>query len=185
MMDGEGTTSEGPSRSSRPGEGPGDGDDGVPRSSVELIDATGRLGEQAVLWVRDRAADALAHLGASGSVTVRVVADDEMARVHLERSGIEGTTDVLTFDMRDDERGPLETDLIVCLDEAARRAGELGHDVGRELLLYVVHGVLHCMGHDDHDEADAARMHAVEDETLDAIGVGAVYAPPVERRGQA
>jgi len=45
----------------------------------------------------------------------------------------------------------------------------------RELLLYVVHGVLHCLGMDDHDEAAAAAMHRVEDAVLTAIGVGPVY----------
>ena len=65
----------------------------------------------------------------------------------------------------------------LCLDEAARRAIEFGHGVERELLLYAVHGVLHCLGHDDHEEEQRARMHREEDRLLAAVGVGAVYRP--------
>ena len=48
----------------------------------------------------------------------------------------------------------------------------VGHRVERELLLYCVHGLLHCLGHDDHDEAGWRAMHAREDEierTLDVL----------------
>jgi rRNA maturation RNase YbeY len=69
----------------------------------------------------------------------------------------------------------LDTDILACVDVAARQASIRGYSVEKELLLYIVHGVLHCLGHDDHDEAAAARMHATEDAVLTAIGVGAVY----------
>ena len=43
------------------------------------------------------------------------------------------------------------------------------------LALYAVHGTLHLLGYDDTRQADAARMHDVEDEILTAMGLGAVY----------
>jgi probable rRNA maturation factor len=99
-----------------------------------------------------------------------------MAVAHERYSGIPGTTDVLTFDLRDEAAGPLDTDILICLDEAIRCGAERGHAANRELLLYVVHGILHCLGHDDHDDAGYARMHAREDEVLEAIGVGRTFA---------
>ena len=69
---------------------------------------------------------------------------------------------------------------MLCLDEAARRSRDLEHPVEHELLLYAIHGVLHVLGHDDHDPAAFERMHAEEDRILEAIGVG-----PVFRRGGA
>ena len=36
-------------------------------------------------------------------------------------------------------------------------------------------GALHCLGYDDHDPNEFARMHTREDEILGAIGVGAVF----------
>jgi probable rRNA maturation factor len=66
-------------------------------------------------------------------------------------------------------------DTVICLDEARRRAGELGHTVHKELLLYCVHSLLHVQGYDDVTAAGARRMHAREDEILVALGIGPVY----------
>ena len=71
----------------------------------------------------------------------------------------------------------MDTDVYVCSDEAAREAIERSIPVERELLLYTLHAMLHAVGFDDRDDADFARMHATEDEILDAIGVGATFNP--------
>ena len=152
---------------------------------VDIADPEGRLAAPALGWLIARARDAVMHLEASGEVRVRVVADAEMAAAHEEFAGVPGTTDVLTFDLADPDVPPninldgrcrvLDTDILVCADEAARQAASRGYAVERELLLYIVHGVLHCLGYDDHDEAAAAAMHAREDGVLTAIGVGATY----------
>lgn len=110
-----------------------------------------------------------------------------MSRLHKDFGGTDGTTDVLTFDLSDRAIEPdrkecvnnttgIDSDIVVCLDEALRHSIPGGYPVERELLLYVVHGVLHCLGHDDHDPGHAAAMHRAEDDILRAIGVGAVYA---------
>jgi probable rRNA maturation factor len=110
-----------------------------------------------------------------------------MAAAHLKYSGIAGTTDVLTFDLRDDSAAgdPLDVDLWICIDEARRNAADRGLPVERELLLYILHGMLHCLGHDDHDEAAHLAMHTEEDRVLMAIGVGATFGVPAagEPRG--
>lgn len=72
----------------------------------------------------------------------------------------------------------LDTDILVCLDEANRQSAARGYPCERELLLYTLHGVLHCIGFDDHEEADFEAMHAAEDAVLAAIGVGPVFHRP-------
>ncbi len=77
----------------------------------------------------------------------------------------------------------MEADIVVCADEAARRAtefddsvaGPVVHPVEQELLLYALHGVLHCAGFDDHTRQGFNAMHAEEDRILSAIGVGATF----------
>lgn len=131
------------------------------------------------------------------SVAVRVVGDATMARLHGKYLGDPTTTDVLTFWEDDesanaDDEGPHQpdglhrrpsptrsVDLVVCLDEAHRQSASRGHSLERELLLYVIHGLLHCCGHDDRTEADAAAMHAEEDRILEALGVGSTFSRPV------
>jgi probable rRNA maturation factor len=148
---------------------------------VDIADPERRVAR--LEWLVARSHDALDHLRAAGEVRVRVVGDAEMAAAHEEFAGAPGTTDVLTFDLSDPDAPPpvapdarrLDADILVCADEARRQAASRGHEVERELLLYIIHGVLHCMGHDDHDEAAAAAMHTREDEVLAAIGVGPTY----------
>lgn len=108
-------------------------------------------------------------------LSVVIVGDSRMAALHQQYLNDPGTTDVLTFDLRDQPAGPLEGEIYVCRDEAARRAAERGHEATKELLLYTIHGLLHLLGYDDHDPADHAAMHAKEDQLLTAIGVGPVY----------
>jgi probable rRNA maturation factor len=108
-------------------------------------------------------------------LTVRLVVDAEMSRLHARHMNDPTTTDVLTF------VDGAEADVAVCVDEARRRSAEMGHDLRRELLLYALHGLLHAVGFDDRTPADFERMHAEEDRLLAAIGVGATFAPEAPR----
>lgn len=106
---------------------------------------------------------------------MQVVDDETMSTLHSRHAGETGTTDVLTFDLREDVEQPLDADIVVCIDEAGRQAATRGHAVERELLLYILHGALHCLGHDDHDDAAYLAMHREEDAVLTAIGVGRTF----------
>ena len=114
-------------------------------------------------------------------VSVRLVADPEMAQSHQSYSGVDGTTDVLAFV---DTANPLEIDILACIDEARRKAQEFAHDFMHELILYIVHALLHGLGHDDQEEASSMRMHAQEDALLVRAGIGAVF-DPARREGEA
>ena len=125
--------------------------------------------------------------GANGELRIRLVGDDEMSDAHERYMGISGTTDVLTFDLSDGdpegEGGEVDTDVLICVDEAARQAAEHDHPVEQEILLYAIHALLHCTGYDDKTEADAEAMHRREDEILEAIGVGSTYRSAGASRG--
>ncbi|UYV13544.1 MAG: rRNA maturation RNase YbeY [Phycisphaera sp.] len=149
-------------------------------------EASAAIDGSAEAWLVENARRASEHLNLEGELRVRVVCDTEMAKAHEKHLGEPDTTDVMTFDLADGAavRGaPVDADLLVCVDEAARKASEHGYSVERELLLYVVHGLLHCLGHDDYDENSYQRMHALEDELLEAIGVGATFSPDPNSRG--
>ncbi len=152
--------------------------------TIELADA-GPLDASGIAALRAdlaRLAPVIAaRFDASGEVRARVVGDEEMARLHEQYANEPGTTDVLTFDLREGESGPLDTDVVVCLDEARRQVEGRGHEPGRELLLYILHGVLHCLGFDDHTDEGFARMHAAEDELLTAAGVGPLFDRPTSQ----
>lgn len=116
----------------------------------------------------------------AGSIHAMVVDDARMSLLHQQFMNIKGTTDVLTFDLREPsgkpaKTGRVEVDLALCLDEAARQAKARGHQVRLELLLYAVHGLLHVLGYDDHAPDQAVAMHRREDELLRAVGLPAAY----------
>lgn len=123
----------------------------------------------------------LGALGLLGEVRAEAVGDDRMTRMHARHKGEATTTDVLTFNLSGDP-GVLDADIVVCVDEARRQSAQRGHGVAEELMLYIVHGVLHCTGYDDAlDEGDfgGLAMHRREDEILSAIGAGVVFASAV------
>lgn len=128
-------------------------------------------------WLTDKLERAIAELAVTRArYDVIVINDPAMAAMHEQYASVAGTTDVLTFDLRDADSGAaIEGEAYICLDEARRQAGTRGDRIERELLLYALHGLLHLLGYDDHDPADHQRMHAREDEVLQAIGVGRVF----------
>ncbi|MBX3363224.1 MAG: rRNA maturation RNase YbeY [Phycisphaeraceae bacterium] len=175
-----------------------DDDDSEPRSPIPaamsprsglihlvLTDRATCLTPQTDRWLHERFAEVAETLCIGGELRAAILNDDEMAHAHRVWTGIDGPTDVLTSDLVDGgavETRCIDADVLLGADEARRRADELGHPFERELLLYLVHALLHCLGFDDHTPEDAARMHAEEDRVLGLIGVGATYAPRAEVR---
>ena len=86
---------------------------------------------------------------------INLVGAREMTLVNENFLQHEGSTDVITFDHSDAEGGvrkaefQIHGELFVCVDEAVLQAKEFGTSWQSEVVRYVVHGVLHLLGHDD------------------------------------
>jgi probable rRNA maturation factor len=80
-------------------------------------------------------------------------------------------TDVLSFPLSEPNSRKLSGELVIGAEVALAQSREHGHDVQAELTLYVIHGLLHLCGHDDHDPADAARMRERERHYLQQLGL--------------
>lgn len=105
-----------------------------------------------------------------------LVGDAIMSRLHKEYMDIAGPTDVLTFPLDESNRGQvIAGDVVVCVPEARRQAKARGTKLASEVLLYSLHGMLHLCGFDDRTEADFRRMHRMEDSILTRLGVGPVF----------
>ncbi|MDX1545847.1 MAG: rRNA maturation RNase YbeY [Rhodothermales bacterium] len=90
----------------------------------------------------------------------------DLNRAYLEHDYL---TDVLSFPL-DDAPGILDGEVYVDLDTAAERHAEFGATFEQEACRYVVHGLLHLLGHDDATPAGRRRMRALEDRYLHALG---------------
>ncbi len=80
-------------------------------------------------------------------------------------------TDVLCFNFFDDTsiqkgRIPLKADIFISTDQAAVNAREFGTDIGREVKLYVIHGILHMCGYKDHPVSERKKMNRVQEKEL-------------------
>lgn len=170
----EAQPAEDPGSESEPEQRPASPSTDVPLE-LGVVDHTGRLGDDTVQKLEHQIGAACVELEiTSGMLDVSVVDDPRMAQLHREHLNLDSPTDVLTFDHAVAADSPMAGEIVVCLDEAARQAAGR-HDVELELLLYVVHGLLHLLGYDDHDPAESRAMHEREDELLVAIGCPAVY----------
>lgn len=99
-----------------------------------------------------------------------VVLTDHAAVHRLNRDflGHDRETDVVSFPLDDNAVAErvIDGEVYVDLDTAAERAPEFGATFEREAARYVLHGLLHLMGHDDATDAERAAMRALEDQYL-------------------
>lgn len=118
-------------------------------------------------WLRTVVDAARAHVQRPDlEVHLLLCDDEEIARLHGEYLEDPTPTDVITFVLDEDS-----VDLAVSVECARRVAREKGHAERAELALYVVHGVLHASGYDDHEENERAAMRVAERQVLDLLGL--------------
>jgi probable rRNA maturation factor len=99
-----------------------------------------------------------------GELSVVLVDDATIARVHADFMDDPTPTDVITFpaDAEMDSAG----EIIVSADHARLRSEELGVAFSDELSLYLIHGWLHLAGYDDVKPEDRQKMRVAEKEAL-------------------
>lgn len=112
-------------------------------------------------------------------VSISFVDDTAMAELNERFRGMEGPTDVLSFecDNIDDDitaaDGPSCPvyelgDIIIAPDVAARQSTEFGNSFEQEVSLLIVHGLLHLCGYDHIVDEEAEVMETRERELLTA-----------------
>jgi probable rRNA maturation factor len=102
-------------------------------------------------------------------LSVALVGDAAMSRLHQHYLGESGPTDVLSFELEHDKkRRCTNGEVIVCVPQARRQATGVARD---EVLLCALHGMLHLCGFDDRTARDFTAMHRAEDRILRRIGV--------------
>jgi probable rRNA maturation factor len=79
-------------------------------------------------------------------------------------------TDVLSFPLSDAKAKRLSGELVIGAEIALAQSAERGHDVQAELVLYVIHGLLHLCGHGDHDDEERAAIRERERHYLKLLG---------------
>lgn len=107
-------------------------------------------------------------------ISVAIVDDPTIHQLNVRFLQHDYPTDVLSFVLSEPDQ-PLVGEIIVSADTAAREALAYGWKLADELLLYVIHGTLHLVGHDDHEPRDRQRMRRQERRQLKSFGLEPRY----------
>lgn len=102
--------------------------------------------------------------------SLAIVDDATMRELNAERLGHDWATDVISFEI-DSVDDLVEGEVIASAETALRTSSAAGWSARDELLLYVVHGLLHVVGMDDIQEAERQQMRLMEQNCLLAVGV--------------
>jgi probable rRNA maturation factor len=129
----------------------------------------------------------LANLGiGEAELEINLVTALEMTRLNETFLKHKGSTDVITFDYHTEGRAgsplpaakfgarrsacpTLHGEIFVCVDEAVLQARKFGTSWQSEITRYVVHGILHLLGHDDLCAAARCKMKREENRLLREI----------------
>jgi probable rRNA maturation factor len=94
-------------------------------------------------------------------VSIALVDDPTIAKLHAEFLDDPTPTDVLSFVLEQSETS-LEGEVVASAETALEYAARYKSTPADELLRYVIHGVLHLVGYDDSTPRQRATMRAKE-----------------------
>ena len=124
-------------------------------------------------------------LPAHGEVSVKLTDDRQISDLNSSFRGKSGATNVLSFPAQD-FTAPAEQnifpdiafslgDIVLAFDTLACEAGAADKDFADYLTHLLVHGLLHLLGYDHQNDADAMQMEAREVVLLAGFGVDDPY----------
>jgi len=105
-------------------------------------------------------------------VTIACMTDPAIASLNQRFLRHEGPTDVISFPYHQ-SKNDLQGELAISADRACHAAADRNRSPADELLLYIIHGILHLCGHDDLDDQPRAEMRARERHYLKLLDVKA------------
>lgn len=142
----------------------------VPRAGIPAAASFRRWVEAALRGARRRKSTELA---------IRIVDTDEGRALNRDYRGKDYATNVLSFpaELPSGVALPLIGDLAICAPVVAREAVEQGKPPRDHWAHLTVHGVLHLLGHDHIEEAQAEAMEALETRILAGLGIPDPYTP--------
>ncbi len=133
--------------------------------------------EQFQLWVEA----ALAGKPGKFTLAIRVVDEHEAHRYNREYRDKDYATNVLSFPLELPEGLPEEIrqaqmgDLLICAPVVAREAKEQYRSEVDHWAHLTIHGVLHLLGYDHEQQAEAVLMETLETEILANLGISDPY----------
>ncbi len=110
-------------------------------------------------------------------LSIRLVDAEEGRSLNRQYRHRDYATNVLSFpvELPPGIKLPLLGDLVICAPVVEREANEQGKSTRDHYAHMTIHGILHLLGHDHENDADAERMEALERKTLAALQIRDPY----------
>jgi probable rRNA maturation factor len=103
-------------------------------------------------------------------VSVIFIEDLKMIEMNQTYRKISKTTDVLTFPS-DQKVFESIGDIFINIDKVVEQANAYGHSEQREVAFLSVHGYLHILGYDHHNDSDEKEMILAQEDILKRAGL--------------
>ena len=126
----------------------------------------------------------LAELDRPVEISVSLTGDDQVRALNAKWRGKDKPTNVLSFPMAD-ERDLIRAnvvaselllgDIVLARGVCEAEAAEKGVTIEQHATHLIVHGTLHLLGYDHHDDRDASDMEAREVRALQQLGIANPY----------
>lgn len=110
-------------------------------------------------------------------IVIRLVDDAESAELNQQYRHKQGPTNILSFPFEAPEGMELDLlgDLVICAPLIAKEAQQQNKQPEHHWAHITVHGVLHLLGYDHIEEAEAEQMEALEIEILSQLNIANPY----------
>jgi probable rRNA maturation factor len=101
---------------------------------------------------------------------IYILGAQEMTRLNETFLRHQGVTDVITFNYAEGPKAdPIHGEVVVCVHEARVQAKRFATSWQKELVRYIVHGVLHLQRYKDRRKADRLKMKRRENQLLNQL----------------
>jgi probable rRNA maturation factor len=143
--------------------------------SIEVLNESGADVDEAELLDLARFVLDTLRIHPQAELSLLLVDEAAMERLHVQWMDEPGPTDVLSFPMDElrptpDGRDPqpgLLGDVVLCPTVAQRQGAAVGHGTRAEMHVLTTHGILHLLGFDHAEPAEEREMFGLQEQVLE------------------
>ncbi len=107
--------------------------------------------------------------------SILLCSDAYIKKLNRKYRGVDASTDVLAFSMHEDRFSKVHPeilgDVVISLETASRQAKRFRHSLDEEIVLLVIHGILHLVGYDHLKKKDKELMRKKEKQILKSLNI--------------